>query len=103
MDAKVTLEIAELFPVLAADITFENGHGRFPILRLLRYFGVVPGQVHVCFHFVCVEDDGANGVLGLVRLLTYLCVVLLDLLHLMVWLNASHSSERLIVVSVTWF
>ena len=94
----MTLEIAELFPVLATDITFENGHGRLPILRLLRDLGVVSGQVHVRFHFVCVEDDGANGVLGLARLLPDRCDVLLDLLLLMVWLDSSDTRECLIDV-----
>ena len=96
----MTLEVAELFPVLTADITFENGHGRLPILRLLRDLGVVSGQVHVRFHFVCVEDDGANGILGLVRLLTYLCVDLLDLLDLLplMRLNSSDTRECLIVI-----
>ena len=79
MDAEVTLEIAELFPVLTADITFENGHTWLAILRLLRYFSVVSGQVHVRFHFTCVKDYGAVRLLGLVRLLgdlhglLYLC------------------------------
>ena len=71
----MTLEIAELFPVLATYIAFENGSTWLSILGLLRYFGVVFGQVHVRFHLCGVENDGSDAILGFSRLLDEYCVL----------------------------
>ena len=98
MDAKMTLEIAELFPVLATYIAFENGYTWLSILRLLRDFGVVSGEVHVRFHLGGTENDGSNAILGFIRLLDKFCVY-----QYFSWFDSSRLIQLSQFLFVDWF